>query len=68
MSTEANMLKMFKVVHGEFSGSFSLVVKEPFDEEPWISVQKDDNECWIATKSDLLFDYVCKTQLNANKH
>ena len=68
MSIEANMIKMFKAVHGEVSGSCSLVVNKPFDEEPWISVQKDGSECWIATKSDLLFDYVCKTQLNTNKY
>lgn len=66
MGIEENMIKMFEVAHGEVSDSFSLVVKAPFDEEPWISVQKDGNECWLATRSELLFDYVCKTQLNAS--
>ena len=66
MGIKANMIKMFKVVHGEVSGSCSLSVCEDHNDEPRIFVMKDGSECWSVGRSDLLFDYVCKTQLNTN--
>lgn len=53
----SKLLKLFKLVHGEVTGSCYLEVDE---EETEVRVMKDGNLCWTATKVDLVFDYITK--------
>jgi hypothetical protein len=55
------LMWLFKQVHGEITGRCSA--KVVYDDEMnaiGVSVMKDGNTCWTATKEDLMFDYITR--------
>ena len=55
---------MFKQIHGEITGQCYLEVDEDDEDDEYkpctVRVMKDGNECWRATKVDLVFDYLTR--------
>lgn len=63
MSPEDKLLKLFFEVHGMVSRSCSkkVIYDEISDIEPIaIAVMKDGQECWRATREELVFEYVTR--------
>ena len=63
MTDKDKLLRMYKELHGEVTGSCYLeMMIDPDDEYTPIGVQvmKDGNLCSTYTKTDLLFDYITK--------
>ena len=60
MNEEEKLLHMFKLVHGEMTGSCSAEVMH--DEETGyfngVACVKDGQVCWYSTREDLVFEYL----------
>jgi len=66
---DERMKALFKLIHGDIdndgTGCYTEFVDDPneYDEDQRpaaVIVMKNGYECWRATKSDLLFDYVTR--------
>lgn len=65
MSNEEKLLYLFKLIHGEMTGSCSAKVLyddeySSVDPKPRVACMKDGNECWSASREELIFDYVTR--------
>lgn len=61
MNDEERLMWLFEQVHGKITGSCYTEVNTDDDVKAVsISVMKDGNLCWIATREELVFDYLTK--------
>jgi len=61
MSDEEKLLHMFKMKHGEMTGSCSAEVIMDGDHNPTIvACIKDRKVCWSETREELVFYYVTR--------
>jgi len=59
MSDEEKLLHMFKMKHGEMTGSFNAEVILDDDHNPTsVACMNDGGICWSETREELVFYYV----------
>jgi len=58
---EEKLLALFKLVHGEMSRScYTKIIHDDNEDPIAVALMKGGQECWRATKTDLMFDYITK--------
>ena len=62
MNDDEVMLKLFKLSHGEMTGSCSAEVILDDDQNPTIvACMKDDEIAWTASREELIFDHIARS-------
>ena len=63
MNHEETLLYLFKLSHGEMTGSCSAEVIEDVDGNfTLVACMKDGGVCWTASREELMFDHLMRSQ------